>query len=92
MQSKNKSSEALAVSRAIPGPGEEYEAEPDAGVVDSEKVSVVFLVGDFHRVELITVRASIPSPSYLLRILWMPGQGYRGGRCGSDRRKGLWNV
>lgn len=33
-----------AINRAIPGPGEEIEADPDAGVKDSEKVSVVFLV------------------------------------------------
>ena len=43
---KNKSTETLpgAVNRAVPGPGDEVEAEPDAGVVESEKVSVVFLV------------------------------------------------
>lgn len=32
------------MNRAIPGPGDEVEAEPDAGVLDSEKVTVVFLV------------------------------------------------
>ncbi|KAK1921849.1 hypothetical protein DB88DRAFT_499401 [Papiliotrema laurentii] len=44
-KSKNKSTDTLpgTINRAIPGPGEEVEAEPDAGVVDSEKVSVVFL-------------------------------------------------
>ena len=45
-RTKNKSTETLpgTVNRAIPGPGEEIESDPDAGVVDSEKVSVVFLV------------------------------------------------
>lgn len=33
-----------ALNRAIPGPGDEIESDPDAGVKDSEKVSVVFLV------------------------------------------------
>ena len=33
-----------SVNRAIPGPGDEIESDPDAGVLDSEKVSVVFLV------------------------------------------------
>ena len=32
------------INRAVPGPGDEIEADDDAGVVDSEKVSVVFLV------------------------------------------------
>ncbi|KAI9636141.1 uncharacterized protein MKK02DRAFT_44845 [Dioszegia hungarica] len=32
-----------ALNRAIPGPGDEIESDPDAGVKDSEKVSVVFL-------------------------------------------------
>ncbi|ORX35858.1 hypothetical protein BD324DRAFT_629290 [Kockovaella imperatae] len=31
------------LNRAIPGPGEEIEADSDAGVVESEKVTVVFL-------------------------------------------------
>ena len=45
-KTRNKSTETLPsqVNRAIPGPGEEIESDPDAGVVDSEKVSVVFLV------------------------------------------------
>jgi hypothetical protein len=49
-KSKNKSTDTLpgSINRAIPGPGEEVEAEPDAGVVDSEKVSVVFLVRCMH--------------------------------------------
>ncbi|KAK8847695.1 hypothetical protein IAR55_005554 [Kwoniella newhampshirensis] len=33
----------LSINRSIPGPGEEIESDPDAGVVDSEKVTVVFL-------------------------------------------------
>jgi hypothetical protein len=41
---KKKSAENVGVNRAIPGPGDEVEAEPDAGVLDSEKVTVVFLV------------------------------------------------
>jgi len=41
---KKKSAESVGVNRAIPGPGDEVEAEPDAGVLDSEKVTVVFLV------------------------------------------------
>jgi hypothetical protein len=41
---KKKSAESVGVNRAIPGPGDEIEAEPDAGVLDSEKVTVVFLV------------------------------------------------
>ena len=43
---KNKpaGSAAAGVNRAIPGPGDEVESDPDAGVVDSEKVTVVFLV------------------------------------------------
>lgn len=46
LKPKNKSTETLpgTVNRAIPGPGDEIEADPEAGVVDSEKVSVVFLV------------------------------------------------
>lgn len=32
-----------SVAQAIPGPGDEIESDPDAGVVESEKVSVVFL-------------------------------------------------
>lgn len=46
LKAKNKSTETLSgpVNRAIPGPGDEIEADPDAGVVESEKVSVVFLV------------------------------------------------
>lgn len=41
---KNKSSEAIQTpNRAIPGPGDEIPSDPDAGVVDKEKVSVVFL-------------------------------------------------
>lgn len=37
-------------NRAIPGPGDEIESDPDAGVLESEKVSVVFLVSPFsHR-------------------------------------------
>jgi hypothetical protein len=46
---KKKSAENVGVNRAIPGPGDEIEAEPDAGVLDSEKVTVVFLVSfDFQ--------------------------------------------
>lgn len=41
---KNRSTDTLNINRAIPGPGDEIEAEPDAGVVEKEKVSVVFLV------------------------------------------------
>jgi hypothetical protein len=37
------------VNRSIPGPGDEIEAEADAGVVESEKVSVVFLVNSLTR-------------------------------------------
>jgi hypothetical protein len=32
-----------SLANAIPGPGDEIESDPDAGVVDAEKVSVVFL-------------------------------------------------
>ena len=32
-----------SLAQAIPGPGDEIESDPDAGVVESEKVSVVFL-------------------------------------------------
>ncbi|WWC86563.1 uncharacterized protein L201_001440 [Kwoniella dendrophila CBS 6074] len=39
----NKSTDTISVNRAIPGPGDEIESDPDAGVVDSEKVTVVFL-------------------------------------------------
>lgn len=42
--SRKKSTENLGVNRAIPGPGDEVEADPEAGVVDSEKVTIVFLV------------------------------------------------
>jgi hypothetical protein len=41
---KKKPAESVGVNRAIPGPGDEIEAEPDAGVLDTEKVTVVFLV------------------------------------------------
>ena len=46
---KKKSAESVGVNRAIPGPGDEVEAEPDAGVLDSEKVTVVFLVSYLSR-------------------------------------------
>ncbi|WVQ81738.1 hypothetical protein IAT38_003863 [Cryptococcus sp. DSM 104549] len=38
-----KNFDPSSINRAIPGPGQEVEADPDAGVVDSEKVTVVFL-------------------------------------------------
>ncbi|WWD21789.1 hypothetical protein CI109_106277 [Kwoniella shandongensis] len=41
--SKKQSLSSLSINRGIPGPGEEIESDPDAGVVDSEKVTVVFL-------------------------------------------------
>lgn len=41
---KPTDSPGAGVNRAIPGPGDEVESDPDAGVVDSEKVTVVFLV------------------------------------------------
>ncbi|CAD6575916.1 MAG: hypothetical protein TREMPRED_001538 [Tremellales sp. Tagirdzhanova-0007] len=41
--SANKSTDTVNIFRAIPGPGDEIEAEPEAGVVETEKVSVVFL-------------------------------------------------
>ena len=41
--SKNKSTDEVNY-RAIPGPGDDIEAEPEPGVVETEKVSVVFLV------------------------------------------------
>jgi hypothetical protein len=42
--SKEKVFDLSALSRAIPGPGDEIEGDPDSGVVESEKVTVVFLV------------------------------------------------
>ncbi|WWD08261.1 hypothetical protein V865_006372 [Kwoniella europaea PYCC6329] len=39
----NKSTDTISINRAIPGPGDEIESDPDAGVVESEKVTVVFL-------------------------------------------------
>lgn len=47
--SKKKSNENVGVNRAIPGPGDEVEADPEAGVLDSEKVTVVFLVSLIRR-------------------------------------------
>ena len=41
---KSSPLEPLPPPLLIPGPGEEIESDADAGVVDSEKVSVVFLV------------------------------------------------
>ncbi|RXK35211.1 hypothetical protein M231_07545 [Tremella mesenterica] len=41
--SVSKQLSSLSVNRVIPGPGDEIEAEPDAGVVESEKVTVVFI-------------------------------------------------
>ncbi|RSH92481.1 hypothetical protein EHS25_008897 [Saitozyma podzolica] len=41
--SKEKVFDLSALSRAIPGPGDEIEGDPDSGVVESEKVTVVFL-------------------------------------------------
>ena len=46
---KKKSAENVGINRAIPGPGDEVEADPDAGVLDSEKVTVVFLVSSTSR-------------------------------------------
>ncbi|WVQ98380.1 hypothetical protein IAU59_005503 [Kwoniella sp. CBS 9459] len=43
IKQNNKSTDAISINRAIPGPGDEIEADPDAGVVESEKVTVVFL-------------------------------------------------
>ncbi|ORY30228.1 hypothetical protein BCR39DRAFT_564947 [Naematelia encephala] len=37
------STDAINATRALPGPGEEIESDPDAGVVDSENVTVVFI-------------------------------------------------
>jgi hypothetical protein len=42
--SREKVFDLSALSRAIPGPGDEIEGDPDSGVVESEKVTVVFLV------------------------------------------------
>ncbi|WRT64457.1 uncharacterized protein IL334_001389 [Kwoniella shivajii] len=39
----NKSTDTISVNKTIPGPGDEIESDPDAGVVESEKVTVVFL-------------------------------------------------
>lgn len=41
---KGKELDMSSLSKAIPGPGDEVEGDPEAGVVDSEKVTVVFLV------------------------------------------------
>ncbi|GFZ51684.1 Oxysterol-binding protein-like protein 1 [Saitozyma sp. JCM 24511] len=41
--SREKVFDLSALSRAIPGPGDEIEGDPDSGVVESEKVTVVFL-------------------------------------------------
>lgn len=46
---KKKSAENVGINRAIPGPGDEVEADPDAGVLDSEKVTVVFLVSSLSQ-------------------------------------------
>ena len=46
---KKKSAENVGMNRAIPGPGDEVEADPDAGVLDSEKVTVVFLVSSLFQ-------------------------------------------
>nr|XP_019046799.1 hypothetical protein I302_03402 [Kwoniella bestiolae CBS 10118]OCF25729.1 hypothetical protein I302_03402 [Kwoniella bestiolae CBS 10118] len=43
LKQANKSSDTISINRAIPGPGDEIESDPDAGVVESEKVTVVFL-------------------------------------------------
>lgn len=86
------------MNRAIPGPGEEIESDPDAGVVDSEKVSVVFLVRRCSPSEtlvwkeLTAVRASIASPTDFCGVLWLSREGRGGRRGGPDHCEGVGDV
>lgn len=68
-----------ALTHAIPGPGDEMPAEPDTGVKDEEKVTVVFMVGRALWTKLpnlnASVRAGLTPPANLGSILRMPREG-----------------
>ncbi len=67
---KNKSTDTVNINPAIPGPGDEIEAEPDAGVVEKEKVSVVFLVSMARVFEVLKVLTKCSASRFHITLLY----------------------